>query len=102
MPERNANHGSEKIGERRLTWLELLMRLHPETPERKALKEHLRKVTRPQGRPKTTWMQTVRQDLASIGIELDLSRGAQTLDTLSRLKHDRENWLGIVRRVVQY
>ena len=58
------------------------MRLHLETPARKALKEHLRNVKRPQGRPRTTWMQTVRQDLASVGIELGLSRGAQTLDTL--------------------
>ena len=44
----------------------------------------------------------VRQDLASVIIELDLSRGAQTLDPLSRLKHDRKKWRGIVRRVVQY
>ena len=78
------------------------MLLQPETPARKALKEDLRNVKRPQGRPKTTWMQTVRQDLGSLGIELGLSRGAQTLDTLSRLTHDRKNWRGIVRRVVQH
>ena len=52
------------------------MHLHPETPARKTLKEYLRKVKRPQGRPKTTWVQTVRQDLASIGIKLDLSKEA--------------------------
>ena len=57
---------------------------------------------RPQGRPKTTWMQTVRQDLTSIGIKLDLSKEAQTLKRLSDLTHDRKNWRGIVRRVVQY
>ena len=74
------------------------MRLHPETPARKALKEYLRKVKRPQGRPKMTWMQTVRQDLASIEIKLDLSKEAQTLKRLS----DLTNWRGIVRRVVQY
>ena len=77
------------------------MCLHPETRARKALKEHLRKVKRPQGRPKTTWMKTVRQDLASVGIELDLSRETQTLDTLSRLTHGSKNWPRIVRRVVQ-
>ena len=93
---------SEIIRERRLTWLGHLMRLHPETPARKALKEYLRKVKRPQGRPKTTWMQTVRQDLTSIGIKLDLSKEAQTLKRLSDLTHDRKNWRGIVRRVVQY
>ena len=78
------------------------MRLHPEIPARKALKEYLRKVKRPRGRPKTTWMQTVRQDLASIGIKLDLSREEQTLNRLSDLTRDRKNWRGIVRRVVQY
>ena len=78
------------------------MRLHSETAARKALKEYLRKAKRPQGRPKTTWMQTVRQDLASIGIKLDLSKEAQTLNKLSELTQDRENWRGIVRRVVQY
>ena len=78
------------------------MRLHPETPARKALKEYLRNVKRPQGRPKITWIQTVRQDLAKVGIKLDLSRGAQTFDTLSRLTRDRKNWCGIVRNVVQY
>ena len=78
------------------------MRLHPETPARKALKEYLRKVKRPQGRPKTTWMQTIRQDLACVGIKLDLSKEAQTLNRLSELTQDRKNWRGIVKRVVQY
>ena len=78
------------------------MRLHPQTPARKALKEYLRKVKWPQGRSKTTWMQTVRQDLASNGIKLDLSKEAQTLNMLSELTQDRKIWRGIVRRVVQY
>ena len=78
------------------------MRLHPETPARKALKEYLRKVEQLQGRPKMTWMQTVRQDLASIEIKLDLSKEAQTLKRLSHLTHDRKNCRGIVRGVVQY
>ena len=78
------------------------MRLHPERPAKKALKEYLRKVKRPQGGPKTTWMQTVRQDLASIGIKLDLSKEAKILNKISYLTQDRKNWRGIVRRVVQY
>ena len=76
--------------ERRLTWLGHLMRLHPETPARKALKEYLRKVKRLQGRQKITWMQTVKQDLASIEIKLDLSKEAQTLKRLSDPTHDRK------------
>ena len=65
---------SEIIRARRLTWLGHLIRLHPETPARKALEEYLRKVKRPRGRPKPTWMQTIQQDLNSIGIKLELSK----------------------------
>ena len=86
--------------ERRLTWLEHLVRLHPETPEGKALKEHLREVKRPQGRPKTTWMQ--KEGRIYPASELNLIFRAKTLDTLSRLTHDRKTWRWIVRRVVQY
>jgi len=64
--------------------------------------EYLRKVKRPQGGPKMTWMQTVRQDLASVGIILDLAKEVQTLNRLSELIQDRKNWRDIVRRVVQY
>ena len=90
------------IRERRLTWLEHLMRLHADTPARKSLEECLRKVKLPRGGPKTTWMQTVRQDLAKIGIKLELSKDAHTLKRLSELTQDRKNWRGIVRRIVQY
>ena len=82
---------SKIMRERRLTWLGHLMRLHPETPARKALKEYLRKVKRPQGRPKTTWMQTVKQDLSNIGIKLYRSNEAKTLNKLSDLTRDRKN-----------
>ena len=47
-------------------------------------------------------MKTVRQDLASIGIKLDLSKEAQTFKRLSDLIHDRKDYRGIVRRIVQY
>ena len=60
------------------------------------------KVERPQGRPKTTLMLTVRQHLASIGIKLHLSKEAQTLNVLSQLTQDRKNWHGTVRCVMQY
>ena len=78
------------------------MRLHPETPARKTFKEYLRKVKLPQGRPKTTCIQTLRQDLASVGNRLDLSKEAQTLNSLPELIQDRKYWRGIVRRIVQY
>ena len=78
------------------------MHLHSETPARKALKEYLRKVKRPQGRPKTTWMQTVREDLTSVGSILDLVTEAHIVNRLSELAKDRKSWSGIVRSVVHY
>ncbi len=78
------------------------MRLNPDTPARKALEEYLRKVKRPQGRPKTTWMQTVRQDLATIDIKLDLAKGTQSLSKLVQLTRDRQKWRSTIKRVVQY
>ena len=78
------------------------MRLHPETPARKAIGEYLREVKRLWGRPKTTLMQTIWQDLNTIGIKLDLSKAAKTLNRLLELTQDRKNWRSIVKRVVQY
>ncbi len=54
---------SRKIKERRLKWLGHLLRLPTETPARKALEECLRPSKRPQGRPKTTWISQVNEDL---------------------------------------
>ena len=55
-----------------------------------------------QGRPKTTWMQTIRQDLKCIEIKLDLSKATKTLNRLLELMHNRRNWRSIAKRVVQY
>ena len=52
-------------------------------------------------RPKTTWMQTIRQDLSKIGIKLDLSNGTKTLNKLAELTQNRTDWSNIVKRVVQ-
>ena len=38
-------------------------RSHDNTPARQALKEALRLVNKPQGRPKTTWLKLVRNNL---------------------------------------
>ena len=44
----------------------------------------------------------MRQDLAKIGIKLDLSKETQTLKRLSEVTQDGKNWRGLVRHVVQY
>ena len=78
------------------------MRLHPETPARKTLKEYIWKVERPQEGSNTTWMQRVRQNLASVVIKLDLAKEAKTFNRLSELTKDRKNWRDIARRVDRY
>ena len=92
---------TKQLKSRRLTWLGHMMRLHRETPARKAFEEYLREIKRPQGRPQTTWMQTIRQDLSKIGIKLDLSNGTKTLNKLADLTQNRTDWSNIVKHVVQ-
>ena len=58
------------------------MKLNSEMPARKALDEYLKKEKRPRGRLKTTWIQTIRQDLKRIDIQIDLSKEKQTLQTI--------------------
>ena len=77
------------------------MRLNSETPARKALEEYLRNVTGPRKRPKTTWMQTIRQDLKRIYIQIDFSKEKQTFSKLFELTQDRNEWSKAVKRVVQ-
>ena len=73
------------------------MRLHLETPARNAFEEYLRKVRRPQGRPKTTWVQTIRHNLSKIRIKLDLSSATKTLNKLVELTQNRTDWSNIVK-----
>ena len=85
-PEQNASPGPNKQKIRRLKWLGHMMRLHPGTEAKKAFEEDLRKVKRPQGRPKAKWMQTIRKDLSKIGVDLrmlNISRSiTRTVETL--------------------
>ena len=78
-----------------------MLRVHPETPARMAFEEYLTKVKRPEGKPKTAWMQTIRQDHSKFGIKLDLSNAAKTLNRLVELTRNRTDWSNIVKRVVQ-
>ena len=54
---------SREIGHRRLKWLGHVARLPDKAPARLALQEALRPTRRPQGRPKTTWIQVVTKQL---------------------------------------
>ena len=82
---------------RSLTSLGHMMRLHPETLVRNVFEEYLRKVKRPQGRSKTTCMQTMWQDLGKIWIKLDLSSATRTLNKLFELTQSRAHWSNIIK-----
>ena len=60
---------SQVILKRRLRWYGHIQRLADNTPARQALKEELRPVKKPQGRPTTTWLKLVRNNLIDAGIQ---------------------------------
>ena len=91
---------SVTIKRRRLSFLGHVMRLDPETPARKAMQEFLRHVKRPQGRPKKTWMEIIRNDLKEINIILDFKKPEETIKILENYTHYREVWRGLVRHAV--
>ena len=54
---------SIKIRKQKATWFGHLIRMHPDTPARKALKFAKQEYQRPQGKPKTTWIKSYEKIL---------------------------------------
>ena len=77
------------------------MRLHPETPARKALTEFLRPTKKTRGRPPLTWLKQAKQDLEEANIQIDLNKPEETEQTLIDLAHDRYTWHEVVKNVMQ-
>ena len=57
---------SIKILKRKISWFGHLLRLDENTPAKKALKEFCKETQTPRGRPKTTWLQTVINDIKEL------------------------------------
>ena len=87
---------SEVIKRRRLNWLGHLMRLPADTPARQALEEHLRQTKSKAGRPKTTWLKTIQNDLEPLGIKLNLKDKKNTIKTLEQITENRTDWRALV------
>ena len=77
------------IKRRRLNWLGHVMRLPVDTPARLALKERLRSVQNKKGRPKNTWVKTIKKDLEVANINIDLNNNLETISILEEITKDR-------------
>ena len=90
---------SMTIRRRRLNLLGHIMRLSEETPVRIAIYENFKNDKYKVGRPKQTWLQTVKEDMSKINIVLNL-RDPQSIKLLIDLTKDRENWRKTVKTVL--
>ena len=79
---------SKIIVHRRLSWFGHLMRLPAGTPVRKALQEAETPVKLPRGRPKTTWLECMKEQLRKdVGAEWECAKA---------MAADRKGWKGVV------
>ena len=65
----NAIKWSNRIKTRRLKWLGTVLRANGSTPMKKALEYANTKYQRPRGKPTTTWLSVVKNDLKTLNIE---------------------------------
>ena len=89
---------SRVVKYRRLSWLGHLLRLHEETPAKQALREHLRPVKRPRGKPKTTWISVVNKDLEIVQNNMKIN--SETLEHYSKLAENRKEWSAMIGRAM--
>jgi hypothetical protein len=91
---------SKVIRRRRINWLGHLLRLQPETPARKSLEEALRPTKLKKGRPSTTWLQVIKQDLARANITLDYQKSGTNHRDSTEMASNRSGWREMMRCVM--
>lgn len=79
---------SKIIKTRRLRWFGHATRLPAETPAKIALTEAKRKIKKPKGGQKSTWMAVLEKDLKAQNL---------TLEGATELAYDRDAWRRVVR-----
>ena len=79
------------IKERRQRWYGHLLRLHEDTPIRKALKECERKVKKPKGGQKLTWIQLVKKDLKVLNL---------TEEQAKLIAQNRNTWRNMIQHTM--
>lgn len=85
---------SMKIFKRRINWLGHLLRLHKDTPARKALIEAYKETKAPRGKPRTTWLQTIFNDLLNFStIQINKNQTyKEIICILEPLANNRKEW----------
>ena len=91
---------SRVIKNRRLSWLGHLLRLNEDTPARIALKEVVKKHPRKVGRSKTTWIDTIKNDLKSGDLKLNFMDNSKMSNDLVCLCENRNMWRNEVKRMM--
>ncbi len=78
------------------------MRLDDDTPAKKAVEEFLKAEKRKPGRPNSTWMKQIQEDLSESNVQLNIykNKPQQTLDTLKHYASDRSLWKKQIRVVM--
>ena len=86
---------SKIIRRRRLNWFGHLLRLPEGTPAQQALSNFIKPTTRPRGRPKTTLLDTILNDIKLTNIPYT-NNLAIDIATLKALCSDRQAWYAAV------
>ena len=77
------------------------MRLQEKTPVRLALKESISNTRRKFGRPKLTWLNTIKKELSLFNIELDLNLNEMQIERrLVELTRDRTKWKILIKNIM--
>ena len=70
-----------------MLWIGHLFRLPEDAPSKQALAEGIRKVKRPRGKPKTTWLGAIQKELHELNL---------TLENAKEIAQERQKWTDIV------
>ena len=87
IPKQKPLSGARRSKKRRLLWIGHLFRLPEDAPATQAFAEGIRKVKRPRGKPKTTWLGAVQKELHELNL---------TLDNAKEIAQERQKWTDIV------
>ena len=83
---------SLQVQERRLRWCGHLLRMAENTPAKIALAEAEKEAKHPRGRPKTTWLSVIKNDLKKINLRWEEAK---------TLAWDRDGWRSLKGEIVR-